>query len=57
MHIIGQSRIDTWQKYQAPTQSNKSRIMHRPIQVQGKSRIDTWQTAPLQRRAHSATEV
>ena len=57
IHIIGQSRIDTWQKYQTPIASNQSRIIHRPIQIEGKSRVDTWQRLTRLRRAHSATEV
>jgi hypothetical protein len=57
IHIIGQSRIDTWQKYQTPIPSSKSRIIHHPIQIEGKSRIDTWQRTTSRRRAFSATEV
>jgi hypothetical protein len=49
MHIIGQSRIDTWQVPRAPPQASANRIIHRPIQIQGRSRIDTWHTSATQR--------
>ena len=51
------SRIDTWQKYQTPIPYNRSRLVHRPIQIQGKSRIDTWQRTTIRRRAQSVNEV
>jgi hypothetical protein len=57
MHIIGQSRIDTWQTAKQPLESNMARLIHRPVRIQGKTRIDTWQTTGLHRRAHSALEV
>jgi hypothetical protein len=57
MHIIGQTRLDTWQTARRATSSDRIRHIHQPIQVQGKARIDTWQTAGVRRRAHSATTV
>ena len=57
MHIIGQSRVDTWQKHPSAARPPKNVVMHHPIQVEGRSRVDTWQTTPLRRRARSATDV
>jgi hypothetical protein len=57
MHVIGQSRVDTWQTLERIPQTTKTRLIHRPIQVQAKSRIDTWRTSTSRQRAHSATEV
>ena len=50
MHIIGQSRVDTWQIPRAPPQASANRIIHRPIQIEGRSRVDTWQTDAMYRK-------
>ena len=57
MVIQARSRIDTWQRSSGIAEANKTRVFHRPIQVDARSRIDTWQTVTSRRRAHSATEV
>ena len=57
VHIIGQSRVDTWRTSEKPFSSSKQYVIHRPIQVDARSRVDTWQTLTSQRRARSATEV
>ena len=57
MHIIGQSRIDTWQTPSQLVRRSQNRLVHRPIQVQGKSRIDTWQTNQLRRSTRDIVQV